>query len=193
LDPADDPVEEWLTIDWDDVTGRLIPSPVLDVAEHARVQHAIDFFGLNLDPEVRTQRSRAYEDAARLAVERRWDDLRQRAMRHRPHSLAARIVLQRVAPERLPSAVDEMKELVDSLWIDLRMLLNEIHSLRARGKTPSPVDERQLNALCWALVVVRSDPPAGDTQTADEYFGELLKQEPADIRTEIVTLFRDLQ
>jgi hypothetical protein len=193
LDPAEDPVEEWLTIDWDDVTGKLIPNPGLGEAERSRVQDAIDLFGLNLDPEVRTQRSKAYEEAARAADEQRWDDLRRRAMRHSPHSLAARTILQRVAPERLPSAEEEMRALVDLLWRDLRALVYEIRGLRARGKAPSALDQRQLIALCWALVVLRSDPPTGDTATADEYFGELLGREPAEIGKEIVTLFRELQ
>lgn len=193
LDPAEDPVEEWLTIDPEDVSGKLIPNPVLDERQRSRVQECIDLFGLNLDPEVRGQRSKAYEVAARAALDQRWDDLRRSAMRHRSHSLAARIVLQRVAPDRLPSAEDEMRDLVELLWRDLRTLVYEIRSLKARGKVPSPVDERQLNALGWALAILRSDPLAGDTATADEYFVELLSKEPAEIRAEIVTLFGNLR
>jgi uncharacterized protein (TIGR02646 family) len=193
LDPAEDPVEEWLTIDGDDVTGKLIPDPSLDAAARSRVQDAIDLFGLNLDPGVRAQRSKAYEEAVRAAVEQRWDDLRQSAMRHRPHSLAARTVLQRQAPERLPSAEEEMRDLVDLLWGSLRTLLHETGNLRARAKAPSPLDDRQLHALGWALAVLRSDPPAGDPATADAYLGELLERETAEIRTEIVTLFRVLR
>jgi len=193
LDPADDPVEEWLTIDWADVTAKLVPNPVLGEAERSRVHDAIDLLGLNLDPEVRSQRSKAYEDAARAAAEQRWDDLRQSAMRHHPHSLAARTVLQRVSPEHLPSAQEEMRDLVDSLWRDIRTLVLEMQGLRARGKTPSRFDERQLNALCWALVVLESDPPAGDAAATDEYFQELLRRESAEIRTEILAAFLDLQ
>jgi hypothetical protein len=110
-------------------------------------------------------------------------------MRHRPHSLAARIILKRVAPDRLSSAEEEMRDLVNSLWKEPRTLVNEIGSLRSRTKVPSPVDERQLHALSWALVVLRSDPPAGDTGAADAYLGELLKRETAEIRAEIVRLF----
>jgi uncharacterized protein (TIGR02646 family) len=193
LDPADDPVEEWLTIDPEDVSGKLIPNPGLGADRRMRVEESIDVFGLNLDPEVRGQRPKAYEAAARAAIEQRWGDLWRSAMRHRPHSLAARIVLQRVAADRLPSLEDEMRDLVDLLWGDLRKLLHEIRGLMARGKVPSPVDERQLNALGWALAVLRSDPPAGDTADADEYFAELLRGEQAEIRREIVTLFRDLR
>lgn len=189
LDAAEDPVEEWLTIDWDDVNGRLIPDPGLVDTERARVEEAIKLFGLNLDPVVRSERTEAYEQAVRAASEQRWDDLRRSAMRHHPHSLAARIVLNRLAPERLPSAGDETKDLIETLWIELRNLVREIRNPTARGKEPRPMDERQLQALCWALVVLRSDPPTGDPTAVDDHLGELLERETAEVRTEIVTLF----
>src|SRR5579864_5223803 len=192
LDPTEDPVDEWLTIGPDDVTGRLIPNPGLNAGEQSRVQDAIDLLGLNLDPEVRTQRSKAYEEAARAALDERWDELRQSAMRHHPHSLAARTILRRVAPERLPSAEEEMKDLFDSLWGDLRTLVREIQEMRARAKPIRRIDERQLHALGWAVIVLRSDPPAGDPAIADAYLGELLEHEAAETRREIVSLFRVL-
>jgi uncharacterized protein (TIGR02646 family) len=192
LDPAEDPVEEWLIIEPDDVTAKLVPNPDLDVGARSRVQDAIDLLGLNLDLEVRTQRSRTYQDAARAAAEERWDDLRKMAMRHRPHSLAARAVLQRVAAEHLPSAEEEMRDLIDLLWSNLRLLVEEIRRMRARGKEPRPMDERQRHVLAWALTVLRSDPPAGDPATADAHLAESLEQEAAEIRTEIVSAFRAL-
>jgi uncharacterized protein (TIGR02646 family) len=192
LDAAEDPVEEWLTIDWDDITGRLIPDPGLLDTERARVEDAIELFGLNLDPVVRSERSKAYEQAVRAAAEQRWDDLRRSAMRHHPHSLAARIVLNKLAPQRLPSVGDETKDLVETLWRELRTLAREIRNLKERGKDPRPMDERQLQALCWALVVLRSDPPTGDPATVDDYLGELLERETTEVRTEVVTLFRRL-
>ena len=60
------------------------------------------------------------------------------------------------------------------------------------GKTPRSMDERQLQAVCWALVVLRSDPPSGDPVAVDDYLGELLGKESTEIKAEIVTLFRDL-
>ncbi len=189
LDPTQDPVEEWLTIDPDDVTGRLIPNPGLSPGERSRVQDAIDLFGLNLDPEVRSQRSKAYEQATRAAAEQRWDDLRSSAMKHRPHSLAARIVLQRVAPGRLPSAEDEMRDLIDSLWEELRTLVCEILDLRTRGKSVRPLDQRQLHVLGWALIVLQADPPAGGPEAAEAHLGELLEHARPEIKTEIVTMF----
>jgi hypothetical protein len=190
--PTDDPVEEWLTIDPYDVTARLMPHPELSEDERSRMQDAIDLLGLNLDPNVRTQRSRAYEVAARAASAMRWDELQQSAMRHRPHSLAARIVLQRVVPERLPSPGQEMRDLAGSLWKELRTLVCEIQNLRARGSRASRIDERQLQAIGWALIIVRTDPPAGDPATAAAYLGELLERERPEVRSEIA-LFRPLR
>lgn len=193
VDPAEDPVEEWLTIDPDDVSARLIPSPGLSAGERSRVQDAIDLLGLNLDAEVRTQRSKALEDAARAADEQRWDTLRRSAMRHRPHSLAARIILHRVAPERIPSPEEEMEDLIDALWGELRTLAFEIHDLRTRAKPIRRIDEHQLKALGWALVVLQSDPPAGDSEAATAVLGELLNCEAGEIREEIIALFRELR
>jgi hypothetical protein len=156
------------------------------------VQDAIDLFGLNLDPDVRTQRSKVYEEAARAAAGERWGELQRAAMRHHPHSLAARVILQRVAPERTPTAEEEMVDFVDSLWRELRVLAREIQNLRARAKPIRPVDKRQLQALGWALVVIRNDPPAGETATVDAHLGRLLAHEEAEIRKEIVALFRAL-
>jgi len=192
LDPAEYPIEEWLTIDQDDVTAKLIPNPNLEDGVQSRVQDAIDLLGLNLDPEVRAQRSRAYEEAPRAAAEQRWDDLRRMAMRHHPHSLTARAVLQRAAPGQLPSIEDELKDLVDMLWSNLRKLVEEIQKLRSRGKVARPMDERQLRALAWALTVLRSDPPVGEPATADAYLGGALEHEPREIRDEILSVFRAL-
>jgi hypothetical protein len=116
-------------IDWDNVTARLTPNPNLTEPERSRVQEVINLLGLNLDLEVRSQRSKIYEDAVRAAADQRWDYLRRSGMRHRPHSLAARTVLQTVAPERLPGVEEEMLDLADSLWSDLKSLMAEIRRL----------------------------------------------------------------
>lgn len=192
LDPTIDPVEEWLTIDPEDATARLIPHPELGAAERRRVQHVIDLFGLNVNPEIRRLRLQAYMEAARAASEQRWDDLRRRAMRHQSHSLVARIVLQRNAPEQPPSPELEMRELIDLLWSDLKNLVGEISEMKARGKTPSAPDDGGVKALCWALAILRGDPPTGEPATADNHFEELFRKEPVEARAEFIELFRAL-
>jgi hypothetical protein len=193
IDPAEDPVEALLAIGPDDTTAKLIPQSGLELAAQARVHEVIDLFGLNTDQEVRSQRSKLYEDAAWAAAEQRWDDLRRSAMRHRPHSLAARVILQLVAPERLPSVEEETWDLFSSLWKDFRTLVDEIRNLRARDKVPSSLDERQADSLAWALLVLSSDLPARDPPAADTHLEELLRAEPSEVREEIVAVFRNLE
>jgi uncharacterized protein (TIGR02646 family) len=190
LDPADDPVEEWLALRKEDVTAFLVPNPNLSAASQSRVREAIEFLGLNLEPEVRDQRSWAYEQAARAASEKRWEDLRRSAMRHRPHSLPARIVLQKLAPKWLPTPEDELKDLVDLLWNNLRVQVRLIQDLSRRAKIVRRIDVAQMHILGWALIALRSDPPAGDRASLDSYLAELLKQEATEVQSQIVRLFR---
>jgi len=107
--------------------------------------------------------------------------------------LAARIILSRLAPERLPTAGKEIQDLVGLRWKDLRTRLDEIRSLHSWAKAPGPVDERQLRELVWALIVLRSDPRASDPSSVDEYLGRLLERERAETRIEVVRLFRECQ
>jgi len=189
-DNSIDPIEEWLTIDPNDVTGKLIPNPKVGNGEKSRVQDSIDIFGLNLDPHVRKQRSEAYEAAVRAAFQERWEDLRLSSMRHRPHSIAARIVLTNVAPRHLPSLEDETRDLVNSLWAELRTLIYEIRDLQIRGRLIRNIDKRQLRVLVWALVVLLNDPPAGDSGIADA-LAELLEVEEPHIRKGIASMFQE--
>jgi uncharacterized protein (TIGR02646 family) len=188
LEPSEDSIEEWLTLDQANVDGRLVPNPNLSGDDRGRVQEVIKLFRLNRDARLMRARSNAYELATRAAADQRWDDLRRSAMRHRPHSLAARVVLERTAPERLPSAEDEMLDLIDSLFDDLRMLLKE-----RKGRGPNPIDERELREFVWALVVLRNDPPAGDPAATTEYLARLLEREQSETQEEIVRLFGECQ
>lgn len=191
FDPALDPVEEWLSLEWDDVTCRLVPAPTLTQFERQRAQEVVDFFGLNLDPELRKQRSTIYEDSVRAAKDERWDDLRRMSMRHYPHSIVARFVLSQVAPNQLPSSADELQDLLHHIWDDLRTQVREIQHLKDRGKIASPQDLRQLESLCWALAILQKDPPA-DVAVSD-ILSELLEQENPRVRTDILLRFQEIE
>jgi hypothetical protein len=85
-----------------------------------------------------------------------------------------------------------MRDLIDSLWEELRTLVCEVLDLRARGKSVRPLDQRQLHVLGWALIVLQADPPAGDPAAVGAYLGELLDHERPEIKTQILGLFRVL-
>ena len=187
LDPTEDPVEEWLTLGAHDVTAELVPNPALDPEQRDRIQEAIEVLGLN-SSSLRSQRSVAYEEAARAAVSERWDDLRRRAMRHRPHSLAARTVLQRKA-QRLPTADEERRDLLELLW---KRLVWDVKRILAAKTTVRQFDRRQLQALAWAVVVLEQDRSVAAPATASRLEG-LLQGEDPDIRDELLSLFGELR
>jgi uncharacterized protein (TIGR02646 family) len=193
LDPEEDPVEEWLELEWNDLTCRLLPHSTLSDAQYQRVQTVIDFFGLNLEPELRKQRSQVYEQAVRAAGERDWDQLRRMAMCHREHSFVARFVLSQVAPEQLSDPREEWQDRVIFLWNDLTTQVQEILALKGRGKVPSPQDELHVESLCWALVVLQTEAPVGEMAALPDFLERLLLQEPAHIRAEVLTAFGKLQ
>lgn len=191
FDPALDPVEEWLSLEWNDVTCRLVPAPTLPQSQQRRVEEVIDFFGLNLDPELRKQRSIIYEDSARAARDQRWEDLRRMSMRHCPHSFVARFVLLEVAPSQAPSSEDGLRNLLHHLRADLCSQVREIQDLKDRGKLPSPQDLRQLESLCWALIILQKDPPAN--VSVPDVLSELLEQENPRVRTDILLMFQEIE
>ncbi len=189
LDPGNDPVEDLLTIGAEDIDARLIPVPDLGADQLSKVQQTIDLLGLNLNPVIRSERSKAYEHAAHAAAEGRWDDLQHAAMRHRPHSLAARIILQRVAPDFMPTAEQEVKDLISSIWLELRRLVEEVRDLRMRSGRVRPLDEREVDILIWALIALANDPGIGQNMNVDAYLGDLLAREKADLRAAILQFF----
>jgi hypothetical protein len=93
-----------------------------------------------------------------------------------------------VPPERLPSEKDELLDLVRTLWSGLKIQIVELHNsnMKARGKTPRALDERQLHSYCWALIVLQHDPPAGHAKAVQDFLAELLKHEAEESAEEIV-------
>lgn len=187
LDPAEDQVEEWLTVEWDGATCRLVPLHGLREADRDRVEHVIDFFGLNLDPELVKGRSAAYELAVRAAFEGSWDELRRMAMPHAAHSLAARFVLLEQAGA-LPTADETQQDLVKLLWEDLVIKVGGVLRLKRQGKRPGPLDMHQIESLCWALIALQN-APAADTEMVASLLTELLAREETRIRAEILVAF----
>jgi len=193
LDPVQDPIEEWLTIDANDLTGKLIPDPALNSGQRERMQRVIDLLGLNVDPLLRKERSNAYQEAVSAAAEKHWDTLRRNSMRHRPHSLIPRIVLQRFAPEHLPTPQEETRDLAESLWNNLATVAREVKDLRLRASHVRQMEQSQLDSLVWALIVLSADPPGGDLEIIDTFLADMLEREETEIKVEIISLFSKFQ
>jgi uncharacterized protein (TIGR02646 family) len=194
FDPVEDrTLEDWFAIEWNDVTCRLIPAKHLTAQQKDRVHEVIDLFDLNGDATVRTRRSKLYEEAIRAANDKRWEDVRRLAMRHREHSFAARFVLAELDPAWLPTARDELEDLVRVLWEHLSESIREIRRIRARGKRPAVQNRRQASSYCWALIVLQAQTPPGLPGLVPELLAELLRQEREEaVREEILKEFRQL-
>jgi uncharacterized protein (TIGR02646 family) len=192
LDPVADQVEDWFDIDWSDPTAELKPHPGLSPPEKARAQEVFDLFGLNLDPEVREQRSLAYEEAIRAAKDGRWDELTGKAMRHRPHSFVARYVLTQLNAT-LPNKNVERTHRVAAIWKQLHEQAVQIRKLKERGGKPAPQDLRTLKSLAWALIVLRDDPVIGGGAAVNAQLEALMKTVPnAADGKQILQIFRRL-
>jgi uncharacterized protein (TIGR02646 family) len=194
IDPCADPIEDWITIDLgaEDVTAKLVPSPGLSQPERNRIEKALHHIGVNFDPVLRPERMQAYRESAKAAQEKRWDDLRRSAMRHRPHSLVARIILRKES-QPLPSAEEEAIDLLNSLFDALATLLKEIEDAESKHLRIAPLDERQLKALCWAIFILSAHPPAGDASKYEARLARKSEQQAPPIREQILSLFRRIR
>jgi uncharacterized protein (TIGR02646 family) len=190
LDPAEDAVEDLFELQLDDPTCALFPNSSLDSAQQARVQFVIDFFALNLDPEVRKRRALVFEKALRAAQRKDWKTLRTLAMPHNEHSFAAWFVLRAIAPQELSSPKDELRNKFENLWMDLRGQIGEILRLRNRDRTPAPQDQVQLQSICWALLILRNQSPTDDTEFVARIMTDSLARELPEVRAVIVECFR---
>jgi uncharacterized protein (TIGR02646 family) len=125
IDPVDDPVEEWFTIDYGD---PLCPIELTDSGKHNKLGKkrgptTIEFFGLNLIPELIEDRFNNVNEVLDLLEKwrdgdlTRGDELRARANRYRPHGWAIRRVLAELAPTlEMPSGQEDLKWFVDECW-----------------------------------------------------------------------------
>jgi hypothetical protein len=114
------------------------------------------------------------------------------AMRHSEQSFAARFALAKLAPQHLPSEQDELLALVSMLWQDLKVQIGELGKLKARGKKPRALDLRQLQAYCWALLVLQKDSAAKNAELVQNHLAQLMGQETAMSRKEILKAFREV-
>lgn len=167
LNPVDDPVEEWLDIDYKDPTCPIIPHPstAANRIGKLRIAETIEFFGLNTLSELITDRFTRVNDvvlmlhAWRGGNASRADDLRALANRYMPHGWAVRRMLTKLAPDlTLTSAEEDLKWYVEQLLA----VLDRNDAVLAKGVPASdlPLVRQRRNEVCWTLAVLLKDPPA---------------------------------
>ncbi len=152
LDPAVDPVEEWLCIGPGDL---LFWTPVSSLSpgsiEHLRVITTRNWFHWNDDPDLVIARTDAV-DRALLAHEKGdHDEARRRASRFVPHGGAVRSLFAWLGLTDLPTISEEVTWLLEDLWREWQW------AERIGGE----LCERRLEELRWALAVLWKAPPPG--------------------------------
>jgi uncharacterized protein (TIGR02646 family) len=154
LDPARDPVEQWLRVEWQDLPCWILPSNRLHPTYRAQVIATLEFFRINTDPRLIRERIEAVDDVAKDIEEGRTDDARARAIRFRPHSLVARQVLTDLGHD-LPSPREELG------WLLADLLKDWDFALQILEYGPSEIAEKQKKEVLWSLASLWHDPPEG--------------------------------
>jgi uncharacterized protein (TIGR02646 family) len=145
-DPATDDVDPRFGID---DRGCVIP----EGADEARTIEVIEFFRMNRRPLFVHHRFEVLRQVRGYVQEGRSGEAGLLAIRHRPHSIAARSLLARLAPESLPSPTTELA------WLVTR-LAEELDCKRGLPKL-GRVDRIERDMLAFALAALWKSPPVG--------------------------------
>lgn len=171
VDPARDPVEHWMRVDWMDPDKpdqiRTVPGLPGDGFPRQRATQTIQFFRLNDDCELYRERHLALDAVRRALKENKREAARQLASRYRAHGMAARNILEEFVhppdPSWLPSPREEFEWFLDEVH---ERLTNALHLLATE-----PGAElwriKMIKELCWTLAVLWKDPPP-ETLSSDE-------------------------
>lgn len=160
LDPAADPVEDWLFFDFENPICPAVPAAGVSGGPRLRAESTIKLFRLN--ENVRRQRSR-YEivnqamellEAVRTGREDKKADLQRMASRFEPFGIAVRQMLIRRAPDLLPGPEEELLWLLADIFLDLREAREQLR------RNPGSRENRKLrDESCWSLAVLWRHPP----------------------------------
>jgi uncharacterized protein (TIGR02646 family) len=169
LDPASDNIEDFVTVDWRTPAGRLEPKAGLSSAEATRVAQVLDFFRVNSKAAQCRKRADIQRQVIDKIAENKADEVRDLAIRYRPHSLIAKVILEANAPESLPTPQEELEWLLKDLSADLILKLEDLE----RSANPTKLDENEAKELFWALAVLWKDPPAATPQFVEDFLDGL--------------------
>lgn len=166
VDPCEDPVDEWMRVDWMSVEeeGFVRVRPILreGSTEERRASSTIHFFRLNEDIEVLRPRVLALRKAVRAIREGQRETVHRLACRYLPHGGAVRNLVEDWDATWLPTPTQELLVLLGALKAKLR----HVHTLLSRFPD-SGLCVRAIEVILWAFAVVWKDSPP-NTMTAAE-------------------------
>jgi len=115
FDPASDDVEKWVYFDWASTAGLVKPHPDLGPNEAERVRRVLLFFRVNLKAPQRRRRLELQRVLLDNVERNKAEEVREFAIRFRPHSIVARQILAEKAPDLLPTPEQELEWLIANL------------------------------------------------------------------------------
>jgi hypothetical protein len=164
--PVEDPVEDWMRVEWEDPDreGQVVAN--VKVAEgfgkgtlgHDRATETIGFFKLNADRDLYRERRKKLEKATSRHRNGDGVAVRRMASRYQPFGIAVRGFLQDVEPELLPTPAEELGWLLEEIGDRLKDAQDWLNS----HKEDTELALRMAEELCWTLAVLWKDPPTGD-------------------------------
>lgn len=160
LDPAEDPVEDWLSTDFEDDLCRIENRCNAEKQATAweQVDTTIRIFRLNKDLQLIKERTQIVDEALELLDEiyeapHKRPALCRMASRFAPHGLIVRRLLEALDPDLVPALADELRWLFDDFVRGLnvvRDLLRESDEAFLRNHEAE---------IRWALAVLWKAPP----------------------------------
>ncbi len=177
FDPVLDQLEDWVRPNWRDSLCPVDPRPGIPEVARRRIDWAVKFFRLNVDPDLVGARLNVIEAVQEALHEGNGAKAGLLAVRFSPQSFVAREMLADVAPQHLPTPTVELKWLLSALLkeLDLALSLNE--------RTPHDFLELRIQELLWSLAALWLDPPAGTSADLDAVF----------VKEQVDTLIRPLR
>jgi hypothetical protein len=159
LDPARDPVENWLRVEFVRPLCPVGPAPGLAATALEQVEESLLFFRINEDPYLVNDRMHHRDDVLRELDGRKFAQVRDRAMRFRPHSLVARQILI-AHNQRLPTPAEELESLTGETLKDLDLVLALLQPGKVRQSLQDAA-ERFMSEILWSLAALWKAPPPG--------------------------------
>ena len=184
LDPACDPIEEWVELEFRDQSFEWKAAASLqDEDIHKQVETSRICFEWNTRLELILERVRYLGDAmdtiqaAKDGDEQQILELHEMAVRYRKHGMAVRRMTERLAPELLPGESYELCWLLTEFVKRLKKIAQKLPTLTPQEEKSRLKLTRQREEIYWALATVLVDPPIKDSPTVEKWLRNLTQEQ----------------
>lgn len=164
VDPLNDPLDEWVTVDISNPLVPVIARPELPRTQRNQIEASIELFRLNKDPQRIRQRISTLESCTESLERGDIETVRHMAVRFRPNSMIARAVLEERSPSDVPGPDEEARVLLDLLAQELDISLRVLDEGHEEHWL-----ERLVEELLWCLASLIREAPAALAEGAQRF------------------------